>query len=409
MENLSKQELIAIILKQNEIIAIMAEEISELKERLNRNSTNSSKPPSSDGAGKPPVKSLREKTGRKPGGQRGHPGSGLKLEREPDEVIAVEPSECIGCGNGLSGMPMFHADARYVYDVQIAVKLTEYDIQESVCLDCGTLTRAEIPSECRGTLNYGNTIRALSIVLTNYANVSIDKTHKILRDLIGLPISTGTINSITKQFASMTDDTVEQIKKNLSNSPVLHTDETGGRVNGRTQWFHVASTSKYTLITVHRKRGREGSEAGGVLPDYTGNLVHDCWKAYFGFDKCRHSLCCAHLLRELNALIEQGHQWAAQMKSLLLDMKKVVDRYKSNDKTELSRYYLDKFEALYSDALERAKTEIVPSVTRKKTKAENLLIRLEEYRSEITRFINDFDVPFDNNQAERDIRNIKVK
>ena len=245
--------------------------------------------------------------------------------------------------------------------------------------------------------------------MTNYANVSIDKTHKILRDLLKLPISNGTIKNITSQFAPLTDESIRQIKANLLKTPVINADETGGRVNGRTQWFHVASSPKYTLISVHRKRGKEGSEAGGVLPDYTGNLVHDCWIVYYGFDKCKHALCCAHLLRELNGLIEQGHQWAAHMKALLLEMKRVFDRYKAIDKTELSRYYLDKFGVRYDAVVESAKNEITPSITRKKTKAENLLIRLEKYRTEITRFTNDFDVPFDNNQAERDIRNIKVK
>ena len=128
-------------------------------------------------------------------------------------------------------------------------------------------------------------------------------------------------------------------------------------------------------------------------------LVHDCWKPYFGFDKCEHALCCAHLLRELNALIEKDQKWASEMKELLLEMKRVVDSYRDGDKTELSRYYHNKFEAQYDAVLLNAKNEIVPSSQRKKSKTENLLIRLEQYRVEITRFTNDFNVPFDNNQA----------
>ena len=162
-------------------------------------------------------------------------------------------------------------------------------------------------------------------------------------------------------------------------------------------------------MTSHRKRGKEGSNAGSVLPEYEGVLVHDCWKPYFGFDKCEHALCCAHLLRELNAVIESGQIWAKDMKSLLLEMKGVVDRYKDADKTELSSYYREKFKACYDGVLAKAKEEIVASTTRKKSKAENLLARLEEYHVEITRFSENFEVPFDNNQAERDIRNVKVK
>jgi len=399
----------AVILEKDAIIAEFMARIAELESRLNMNSTNSSKPPSSDGLAKPAVTSLREKSGKKPGGQKGHKGHGLKIEREPDDVVVVQPIECPGCGCGLSKEATFHADTRYVYDVQIEVKLTEYDIHKVICPCCGATVAGTLPEECKGTLNYGNKIRALAVVLTQYACVGIDKTHKILRDLLEVSISAGTIKNITQQFASKTDDTIAEIKKKLLESPRLNVDETGSRINGRTQWFHVASNAKYTLVTSHMKRGKEGSEAGSVLPKYGGVLVHDCWKPYFGFDKCEHALCCAHLLRELNALIERGQTWAKDMKTLLLEMKDVVERYKGADKTKLSGYYRDKFKTSYDAVLAKAKEEITPSPTRKKSKAENILARLEEYRAEITRFTENFEVPFDNNQAERDLRNVKVK
>ena len=408
-KNFTKEELIAIIVKQNMTIAILKARVHELEQQLNQNSSNSSKPPSSDGLAKPTAKSLREKTGKKPGGQKGHKGHGLKIEREPDEVIIVEPVSCTECGATVQGEPTFHADTRYVYDVQIEIKLTKYDIREAVCPECGSVIVATPPPECKGTINYGNTLRALCVVLTNYAYVSIDKTRKILRDVLDVPISGGTIKNIMREFASKTDSVIGQIKERLKASPVLNVDETGVRVAGRTQWIHAASNAKYTLVNVHQKRGREGSESGGVLGEYTGIAVHDCWKPYFGFDKCEHAICCAHLLRELNAQIERGQLWASEMKALLLEMKKVVERYKEGDKTELSRYYHEKFKMKYDGILEKAKAEIVPSRTRKKTKGENLLSRLEEYHVEITRFTDNFDVPFDNNQAERDIRNVKVK
>jgi transposase len=402
LQELTKEELIT-------IIGHLLTRIAELEERLNQNSSNSSKPPSSDCLRKPKVKSLREKSGRKPGGQKGHTGHGLKISKEPDEEIAVCPVSCSECGEGLLSEPLFHSDTKYVYDVQIEMKLIRYDIQEAVCPTCGTTVKAMPPKECRGSVNYGNMLRTLCVVLTQYANVSIDKTHKILRDLLGVPISSGTVKSVMSQFASLTGATIGEITSNLLKSSAINGDETGCRVAGRTQWIHVQSNGKYTLLTVHKKRGKDGSRASGVLDEYAETLVHDCWAPYFGFDKCKHALCCAHLLRELNALIEQGQKWASDMKSLLLEMKKVVENYKDNDKTELSRYYREKFKTLYDNVLDKAKSEITPSITRKKSKAENLLIRLEEYRAEITRFTNDFDVPFDNNQAERDIRNVKVK
>jgi hypothetical protein len=402
LEELTKEELIALIYK-------LMDRIAELEIRLNQNSSNSSKPPSSDGLAKPVTKSLRGKSEKKHGGQRGHKGHGLKIDREPDEVVEITPKICPDCGADLSEEPSFHADTRYVYDVQIEVKLTQYDIGEIVCPNCGACVKAEAPAEAKSTVNYGNTLRSLIIVLTQYAVVGIHKVHLIMRDLIGLPISAGTIKNIMGQFAGKTDNIIKEIKQNLLTSPTLRVDETGTRVFGRTQWVHVASNSKFTLVTVNKKRGSEGTEAGGVVQKYTGTLIHDCWKPYFGFDKCEHALCCAHLPRELNALIEQGHSWAFDMKKLLLEMKNVVDAYKSDDKTELSQYYRRKFKNMYDLALGKGRAEIKPSSARKKSKAENLLVRLEEYQTEITRFSEDFDVSFDNNQAERDIRNNKLK
>ena len=416
MEELTREELIAIIHKQNKIIAELtakiaelAAKIAELEARLKQNSSNSSKPPSTDGLKRPAVRSLRGKSGKKPGGQNGHKGHGLKQTREPDKTVIVNPVECPRCEAGLLNEPVFHADTRYVYDVEIEMTLTKYDMMEAICPVCGAAVVGMPPEECKGTINYGNSLRAMSVVLTNYANVGIDKTHKILHDLLGVPISAGTVKTIMRQFAAKTNDAIAGIKGRLLKSRVLNVDETGIRAAGRTQWIHVASNSNYTLVSVHKKRGKEGTESGGVLGKYAGIAVHDCWKPYFGFEECKHALCCAHLLRELNALTECGQSWASAMKTLLLDMKGAVDRYKTADKTELSRYYREKFKARYDTVLAKAKEEIGPGTTRKKTKAENLLMRLEEYRTEINRFTDDFDVPFDNNQAERDIRNVKVK
>jgi hypothetical protein len=399
---LEKAELIAIVLK-------LSEKVAELEIRLHQNSTNSSKPPSSDGLTKPAPRSLRKKSGRKPGGQKGHKGHGLKIVGEPDKIVVVTPMVCPECGTPLEGVSFSQYDTRYKYDVIIKIELVKYLLQSAVCPNCGSIVRAAPPPGCEGVLNYGETIRSLSVMLTNYANVSIDKTHKILNDLLGLPISGGTIKAINAKFAGKTGGILSEIKEKLLKSPVLHLDETGLRVNGKTQWVHVASNDQYTLATVHGKRGKDGTDAGGVMPEYEGTAVHDCWKPYFGYDKCVHALCNAHLLRELNALIEQKQAWALDMKMLLLEMKEVVERYKSNDKTELSRYFREKFKDKYQSILEAGKAENPPSEGRKRSKAENLLKRFEQHREEVCRFSEDFEVPFDNNQAERDIRNVKVK
>lgn len=402
LEKLEKVELIAIVLK-------LAEKVTELEARLRQNSSNSSKPPSSDGLSKPVTQSLREKSGRKPGGQKGHKGHGLKIVGEPDKIVIVSPGVCPGCGTILEGAPNSQYDTRYVYNAVISIELVKYVLQSALCPNCGSIVLTASPPGCEGTLNYGETIRSLSVMLTNYANVSIDKTHKILSDLLGLPISAGTIKAINAEFAGKTDDILSVIKEMLRESPVLHLDETGLRVNGKTQWFHVASNNRYTLATVHRKRGKDGTDAGGVMPGYGGIAVHDCWEPYFGYDKCVHALRNAHVPRELNALIEQKQAWATEMKMLLLEMKEVVERCKSRDKTELSRYFREKFKDRYQSVLEAGRAENPSSKEGKRSKAENLLIRLEQHREKVCRFTEDFAVPFDNNQAERDIRNVKIK
>ena len=402
LEKLGKAELIAIILK-------LSEKIAELEVRLQQNSSNSSKPPSSDGLSKPATRSLREKSGRKPGGQKGHKGHGLKIVGEPDKTVIVAPDVCPECGMSLEDVPSSQYGTRYKYDVIIKIELAKYILQSAMCPNCGSIVRAAPPLGCGGVINYGETIRSLSAMLTNYANVSIDKTHKILSDLLELPISVGTIKAINAEFAGKADDILPLIRERLRESPVLHVDETGVRVNGTTQWIHVASNEHYTLTTVHRKRGKEGTDAGGVMPEYDGTVIHDCWKPYFGYDKCVHALCNAHLLRELNALIEQKQMWASEMKRLLLEMKDVVERSKGSDKAELSRYFRKKFKNKYQSVLEAGRAETPTGGGNKRSKAENLLKRLEQYREEVCRFSEDFKVPFDNNQAERDIRNVKVK
>jgi hypothetical protein len=402
LESLEKAELIAIVLK-------LSEKIAELEARLNQNSANSSKPPSSDGLMKRVSLSLREKSGRKPGGQKGHKGHGLKIVGEPDKIVVVTPEICPECGTVLAGVPYSLYDTRYVYNAIIRIELVKYVLQSAECPACGGIVRAVPPLGCEGRINYGEAIRSLSVILTNYANVSIDKTHKILTDLFGLPISVGTIKAINAEFADKAGEIMSAVKEHLVRSSVLHLDETGLRVNGKTQWFHVASNDQYTLATVHRKRGKGGTDAGEVMPEYAGIAVHDCWKPYFGYDKCVHALCNAHLLRELNALTEQKQAWASEMKRLLLEMKDVVESYKSRDKTELSRYFRDKFKNRYQSILEAGRAENPPREGVKRSKAENLLIRLEQHSKEVCRFSEDFKVPFDNNQAERDIRNVKVK
>jgi transposase len=241
--------------------------------------------------------------------------------------------------------------------------------------------------------------------------VGEDKTRRILSDWLGCKISVGTVHSIIKECAEKSEPHVEGIKANLKKSGVIRCDETGVRIGGKTGWFHIVSDAENVIYTASAKRGKEGSDESGILENYTGTIVHDCWQPYFRYNQCAHALCNAHILRELKGILQNNPEqtWSRDLTNLLLEMKSVKERYETRDKTELSKYCKDKFNNKYSEIIEAAKAQNPRAETKKQSKAYNLVARLEKYRDEFCRFIADFDVSFDNNMAERDVRPLKVK
>lgn len=397
------------IVELSAIIAELRKKVEELEARLNQNSSNSSKPPSSNPWIKP--KSLRESSGKKPGGQWGHKGHGLRLDREPDEIIELRPTECEKCGADIFDLPGSWFDTRYKIDLVIRPVIMQYKLHTTLCPNCGANTAAKFPDELTSTKQYGEGVRSIAVLLTQFANVSYDKTRAIFKTVFEIPLSTGTLVKMTKKFADKSSDILKEIADRLKKASTIHNDETGERVCGKIYWLHTASNAEATYNTVSQKRGREGTDENGVLKEFYGTSIHDCWSPYFGYDNCRHALCNAHLLRELNAVIENtGQLWASQMKSLLKEMKRVVDELKSEEKTELTCFYKQKFAEAYAAAIKLGEEENpLEEGVRKRSKPRNLLNRFAKYQEEICRFANDFCVPFDNNQAERDIRNVKVK
>jgi transposase len=401
LEELEKEELIALV---RQLLA----ENAELKARLNRNSSNSSVPPSADPYSKP--KSLRKKSGKKPGGQPGHEGHGLSLPHAPDQIITLEAEKCAGCGADLQGVDGHVVNTRYKIDFEVKTVVIAYEQTETECPHCGAKTVADMPENLTATKQYGEGVDAAVVLLNQYGNVSVDKTTKLLSNLLEMPISSGTVVNIVTKCAENSEPTLDYIAESLKKSKILHVDETGMRTEGKNYWLHTASNADFTYNTISQKRGREGTDANGVLKDFEGTAIHDSLRQYFGYDNCLHALCGVHLLRELTAIAEnEGYEWGLRMKELLEEMKSVVDRYKVEEKMKLSRYYLKKFSEEYREILEIGQTECPRGEERKQTKARNLLERFCAYEPEITRFTADFNVPFDNNQAERDIRNAKVK
>jgi transposase len=427
---LSQDELNEILLKkieeQSQTIKELHQTIDELtqiikglKEKLGMNSRNSSKPPSSDSLDKPAPKSLRKASGKKAGGQEGHPGKHLMTTVEPDEVIHHMPSFCGACSH--RNICIKHAtveETRQIIDAVVTVHVTAHKVLSLGCPLDGLRYKGEFPLDIKATVQYGQNLQALVVALNTIGAVSVQRTHEIISSVFNIPLSTGTVSNMVERCASGLKGVVELIRRKMVTETIVHCDETGTRVDGKTMWVHNASNPEYTYLTISGKRGREGMDSGGILPEFTGIAVHDCWAPYFGYPHLTHALCCAHLLRELIG-VEENHPeqtWALFFKRLLLEMKAAKEKALERGEGQLSRYYLDKFDRLYDLIVEEAyhsnpqvKTGERKRGRKKKGKVLSLVERLSVYKDSICLFIKDIVVPFDNNQAERDIRMIKTK
>ena len=397
--------------------------IKELKEQLNKNSKNSSKPPSSDGLKKPPVnkdKSLRGKSDKKQGAQKGHEGVNLSVISEPDYIENHMHSDCEQCPYHEQCLDKACiAETRQSIDAEVTVNITAHNlIIVPECPMHGGKKAGSFPVELKATVQYGKNIQALVVALNTVGAVSINRTHEILASVFNIPLATGTIKNMVTRFANSLTDTVKKIRQRMISRELIHCDETGTRVNGKTWWVHNASDSLFTFLAISQKRGQIGMDEAAVMPNFEGIIVHDCWASYWKYPQVVHAVCCAHLLRELNGVIENHTEqtWAARFKNLLLDMKKVRDKAVSKEKDELSYYHLHKFDKEYDNIIKTAYEENpIPEKTlkkrgrTKKSKVLNLICRLDKYKASVCLFTKNFFVPFDNNQAERDLRMIKVK
>jgi len=411
LESLEKDELVDLVLVLLDQIRALTTRVSELEAQLNTNSRNSSRPPSQDWYNKPAPKSLCVKSGKKPGGQKGHKGSGFTLERAPDEIVEHKAKFCDNCGAELTGISCECVQTSNVVDFEVVVKVIAHKQMKTVCPQCGVVNTGEMPQKANHSMVYGPGLRAFVVLLSNFACVGMKKISTILTDVFGVSVSTGTIANINAKFAHNSEALLDEIKMRAYASPLLHKDESGLNNNGKTWWLHTSSTPEVTYATAHSKRGHEGIADNCPLEDYGGVVVHDFWTSYFKYEKCRHAMCNAHLLRELNWVIDNtSHTWPDKMRTLLCEMKRVKEEYLEVGKSEVSRYYAKKFAYEYCEIIKLGGAESpLNQNSRKQTKDRNLLERFAKYQTEITRFVYDFDVPFDNNLAERDIRNAKVK
>jgi len=396
---------------QSENSALRAE-IAELKMRLNKNSRNSSKPPSSDGLGKPPAKrdySLRRAGQRKSGGQPGHKGHTLNQVSTPNHVVMHELSSCPNCSGDLSDVDALSVERRQVFDIPIPhLEVTEHQIEIKNCPCCRGRVKASFPEAVSAPVQYGDNVRAWAVYLSTQHFVPEDRLKQLFEDLYGLKLATATLTSFNTKLADNLNDFESRTRTLIAQASVKHLDETGYRMGGKTCWLHTASTNLLTYYHVSPKRK-------SLLHDLTGTVVHDHWKAYFQLDGVCHALCNAHHIRELNARIDDKERWAMQMKRLLLLMLKIRKHY---GKEPIPPEKLDRLILLYSTIIDRgieyheAQPKLVKAngkATRAKRAGHNLLLRLKEYCGAVLRFLTDPNVPFTNNLAEQDIRMMKGK
>ncbi len=421
------REQLIILAKQDpeaiaDLVLALLDRIEQLESRietLELNSRNSSKPPSSDKGNftnPPKPKSLREESTKKQGGQPGHKGQTLEKSEQPDLVIEHKlPASlcCEGCNNVID-VDVSSYQSRQVFDLPpIAMQVTEHQVQQCKCPHCDASISADFPPEVTAPVQYGANVQAACIYLNSYQLIPYKRLSQTFADLFNIPLSQGTLANIITSVGTKAATAVSPIYNALSQADVLHCDETGCRLNAKRHWLHVASNSQLSYYHIDAKRGLVALENIGLLSDYTGNLIHDCLSAYFHFTKCKHGICNAHILRELIYVEEQvGQPWSTEMKELLLDAKEQTE---VNDlpivqevKTLTNKRYREILEEGFRENPEPEKIEGKRGRP-KRSKTLNLLHRLKNYHLGILSFFNREGVPFDNNQAERDIRMMKTR
>lgn len=403
--------------QKDELILQLWQRLEYLEALLLKNSSNSSKPPSSDGF-KRKTKSRRESGKTNPGGQKGHPGSTLKRVAEPDEVkLHKPPGRCDACGGKLDlSQAVVQSDGRQVIDLPaVCARVIEHCVQSVRC-NCGKVHEGSYPDTVTQAVQYGASIKAAVVYLTQYQHVPMKRCTQLMEDLFGVVMSPASVHAAIADTHASVAPIVESLKESMLQAPVLHFDETGMRVGKKLHWMHSVSTASAVIYQVHARRGYEAMQACNVLPRYKGTAVHDGWPSYYRFNTT-HALCNAHHLRELEFVFDSTQQqWARDMMSLLLEINRAVD---ASPEAMLPPTTAAAYRSRYNAILrlgQQQNPEQITDTTRdhkkggiKQSAPFNLIRRLDKYADDVLRFMSNALVPFTNNLAERDIRMPKLK
>ena len=388
-------------------------QVADLAARVASNSRNSSKPPSSDGLAKPAPKSLRGKSGRKPGRPKGQPGATMELTDHPDKTVK-RPAKCSCCGKSLRKAPVTAVERRQVTDIPpVKAVTTEHRLLTVQC-GCGCETKAQAPDGVSAPVQYGPRIMGTGIYLWHGQFLSRDRACQALAEMSGCAPSPGALAAAARKAAGFLAPALQAITRHLIACEVVRFDETGFRTAGKLAWVHSASAGKFALFTVHAKRGKDGMKAAGVLPDFRGIAVHDAWAPYDTFeDVAGHALCGAHVLRELVAVTETGtdldRTWAQQAIDALLALNEAAEAARTAGQAAIDAETRNKHEDWYRKA---AATGIALNAARHgklQQKRHALATRMRTREADYLRFARDQRVPFTNNAAEQAIRMSKLR
>ncbi|MEM6379082.1 MAG: IS66 family transposase [Bacteroidota bacterium] len=399
-------QLILVLMRQ---IELQGEKNKELEARLNQNSGNSSKPPSSD-LHKPKRRRGIQGKAKKKGGQKGHKGDTLKMvaTEKANEIKPLKPERC-SCGQRLLRQDMELHARRQVFDIpDPQLVITEYEQLACSCPNCGKYNIGQFPDLIKAPVQYGCGLRSLMVLLSVKCQLSEQNISELFTDLFGYAVNSGTIQSTLNRAHQQSEPVAQQIKQAALACSILNLDETGIQIENKRRWLHTISNEAWTWLHVHANRGHKALQDNSpTLFDYQGVVVHDCWKPYWKLTLAHHALCNAHLLRELNGLMEQGSEWAEKMHDLLLRL------YQKHRKGKQIHRRSHEWR-LYSQICQQAFEQEPPPIKKgreqpKKSKGRNLAERFDKYKEAVLRFALHPDIPFTNNQAERDIRPVKGK
>ena len=408
-----REELLELCQKEPEKVV---ELVIALEARLNKNSKNSHNPPSSDGLKKPPAKKGKSKG--KAGGQKGHPGTTLRKSDRPDRVVEHGPEQCEHCGTNLVEVEGAVIGSRQEIEIpEKPIEVIEHQRLQKECPHCGASTKGQWPEHIRGNVQYGRRFKAFCVYLLSYQLLPYERASDLLKVLCGYQPGGGTLTQAQQQAYEVLEPVEAEIKDAIRGSPNSHSDETGMRVEGKTQWLHVCSTETHTYYYWSQHRGKQAHQDDGLLPEFQGILMHDAYATYFAL-ACQHALCNAHLLRDLQALSEAdpSQAWPRHLTHLLQTAWAMVKQAKAEGLTQLSSHNQERILALFDRIVGSADPQTPHNLRQPGQKGRvaqsphrNLLDRLLDHKAAYLRFVTDFRIPFDNNLAERDLRMCKLQ